>query len=101
MFPDLNICKYTWTPRDGKTHSQIEHILIDKRRHSCILDVRSFRAADCVSANYLMVENIKERLTVNEQKFHRFDMEMICPRKLKSVEGEDRRSLSRYSSLAN
>ena len=38
MFPHRNIHKYTWTTPDGKTHSQIDHISIDKRRHSSILD---------------------------------------------------------------
>ena len=39
MFLHQNIHKYTWTSPDGKTHNQIYHILIDKRRLSSILDV--------------------------------------------------------------
>jgi endonuclease/exonuclease/phosphatase family metal-dependent hydrolase len=37
MFPHRNIHKFTWTLPNGKTHSQIDHILIDRRRHSSIL----------------------------------------------------------------
>jgi exonuclease III len=29
-FPHLNIHKYTWTSPDGKTHSQIDHSLVDR-----------------------------------------------------------------------
>jgi hypothetical protein len=47
MFPNRNIHKYTWTSPDGKTLNQIDHILVDRRRHSNVLDVRTFRAADC------------------------------------------------------
>jgi hypothetical protein len=46
MFTHLNIHKYSWTSPYGKTHNQIDHILIDGRRHSSVLDVQSFRAAD-------------------------------------------------------
>jgi hypothetical protein len=39
MSPHRNIHKYNWTSPDGNTHYQIDHILIDRRRQSIILDV--------------------------------------------------------------
>jgi hypothetical protein len=41
MFSHRNIHKFTSISPDGKTHNQIEHILIDRRRRSNVLDVRS------------------------------------------------------------
>jgi hypothetical protein len=46
-FPHHDIHKHTWTSPDGVTHNQIDHVLIDKRRNSNILDVHSFRGANC------------------------------------------------------
>jgi hypothetical protein len=39
MFPHRYIHIYTWTSPDGKSHNQIDYVLIDRRWHSSILDV--------------------------------------------------------------
>jgi hypothetical protein len=75
MFPHRSIHKYTWFSSDGKTHNQIDHILIDRRRHSSILDVISFGGADCDSDHYLVVAKVRERLAVSKRMVKEMDME--------------------------
>jgi hypothetical protein len=89
MFPHRNIHKCTYTSPDGKTHNQIEHILVERRRHSNILDVRSYRATDCDTDHCLVLAKVGERLAVNKQRSHILHMERFNLKKLNEVEGKD------------
>jgi hypothetical protein len=86
MFPHRNIHTYTWTSPDRKTHSQIDHILIDRRWHSSILDVRSFEGAGCDIDHNLVVVKVRKRLTVSKQKAQKSDVERFNLRKLNEQE---------------
>jgi hypothetical protein len=73
MFPHQNFHKCAWTSPDGQTYNQIDHILIDRRSHSSIIDVRSYRGADCDTGHYLVVSKVRERLTVRKQAAQKSD----------------------------
>ena len=86
MFPRRDIHKHNWTSPDVKTHNQIDYILIDGRRQSSILDVRSFRGADFDTDHYLVVAKVRERLAVSKQAAQKLDGERFNLRKLKDLE---------------
>jgi hypothetical protein len=75
MFPHRNIHKYTWTSPDGMTHSQTNHILIERRWHTSALDVPSCRGADCNTDHCLVIAKVRERLAVSKQAAQKFDVE--------------------------
>ena len=85
MFHHRIIHKYTWTYSDGKTYNQIDHILIDRRLHSNILDVRSFKRADSDIEHYLVVAKVRERLAVSKQAAQKFDVQRFNHRKLSDL----------------
>jgi hypothetical protein len=82
MFSYCKIHKYTWTSPGGNTHNQIDHVLIDRRWHSSILDVRSFTGVDCVIDHYLVVAKVRERLAVSKRAAQKIDMERFNVKKL-------------------
>jgi hypothetical protein len=89
MFVYRNIHTYNFTsPRWENPQSDWQYS--ERGRHSSVLDVRSFRAADCDSDHYLVVAKVKERLTVNKQRSHRLQMEMFNLKKLNEVEDKEK-----------
>jgi len=61
-------------------------MLIDRRWHSSILDVRSFRGVDSDTDHYLVVVKVREILAVRKQAAQKFDGERFNLRKLNELE---------------
>jgi sorting nexin-29 len=62
-FARKNIRKHTWQHPSGDTCSQIDHVLVDGRHFSDVIDVRSFRGPNIDSDHYLVVAKIRARLS--------------------------------------
>jgi hypothetical protein len=89
-FLHRDIHKHNWTSPDGITHNQIHHVLTDKRRHSNVLHVRSFRGADCDTDHYLVVAKLRERISVSKRARQKFDVERFDLKKLDDVEVKEK-----------
>jgi hypothetical protein len=51
-----------WSISDWKKHDHIDHVLIDKRRHSTIGDARTVGGADCDNDHYIFwLQTYRER----------------------------------------
>jgi len=68
MFPHKEVHKGTWRSPDGRYVNQIDHILVNSRFSNCILDVRTFRGADCGSDHFLVVGKLKVTLKKIENR---------------------------------
>ncbi|PSN55555.1 hypothetical protein C0J52_12130 [Blattella germanica] len=81
-FQHKDIHKYTWTSPDGEMRNQIDHVLVDKRWPSSIIDIRSVRGLDCNSDHQLVRVKIRERLaltrgTDNKNDSEKFELENL------------------------
>jgi hypothetical protein len=63
--------------------------LVDSRKHSNVLDVRSFRTADCDSDHYLVVAKVRDRLAVNKQEITEISYREVQSQRLNDVEGKE------------
>jgi len=62
-FPHKEIHKQTWRSPDGKTNNEIDHILLDKRNASSMLDVKSCRGASSDYDHYLVRGKYRCKIT--------------------------------------
>jgi hypothetical protein len=104
MFPHRKIHKYTWTSPEGNTHDQIDHVLTDRRQHSSILDVRSFRGAHCDTDHNLVVAKVRERLAVSKRAAQKIDTERFSVKKLNEGDVKEQYRLTtrkKFAALEN
>jgi hypothetical protein len=64
--------------------------LIDKRLHTNILDIRSFRGSDCDINHYLVVAKLRDRISVSKRARQNFDLERFDVKKLDDVEVKEK-----------
>lgn len=65
--------KVTWMSHDQKLRSQIDHVLINKRRQSSMRDVRTYRGANADTDHYMVSATIQQKIKIlhkskNKQK---------------------------------
>ncbi|XP_043063419.1 uncharacterized protein LOC122319764 [Drosophila ficusphila] len=65
-FRHLDIHKASWIAPDRLTRNQIDHVVIDARHASSILDVRSFRGPNIDSDHWLVAAKVRTRLCVSK-----------------------------------
>ncbi|XP_050742432.1 craniofacial development protein 2-like [Drosophila biarmipes] len=60
-FRHFDIHKATWLSPDQKTRNQTDHVVIDGRHASSVMDVRTFRGVNIDSDHYLVAAKIRMR----------------------------------------
>jgi len=78
--------------------------LINRRWHSSILDVQSFRGADCDTDHWLVVAKVRERLTVSKQEAQSFNGERFNLRKLNELKARKQYQIeitNKFAALEN
>ena len=99
-FPHKQIHLATWRSPDDRTTNQIDHVLIDARHKTSMMDVRSYRGANVDSDHYLVITRIrakinKHKYNLNKEKNDRFNIERLKQIETKKEYEEQIKTLSR------
>jgi hypothetical protein len=104
MFPHRKIHKHTWTSPEGNTQNQIDHVLIDRRRHSSTLEVRSVREADRDTDRHVAAVKLWDRLAVSKRAAQKVDTERFNVKKLNEGDVKEQYQVtvrSKFAALKN
>ena len=71
QFKQKDIHKYIWTSPDGRTRNQIDHIAVNGKFRSSILNARAYRGADIGSDHNLLICDMKLKLSKVVKKANR------------------------------
>jgi hypothetical protein len=85
LFNHKDIHKMTWRSHDGQTFNQIDHLFIDARHLSNVMDVTTFRGTNTDSDHYLLISKIRSRIS-NARKTRGSHARKFNSEKLKSPE---------------
>ena len=97
LFNHKDIHKMTCRSPDWRTYNQIDHLLIDARHVSNVMDVRTFRGANIDSDQYLLISKIRSRIS-NARKMYgscarKFNSEKL---KISEISSAYREQLNEY-----
>jgi hypothetical protein len=67
MSPHKQRHQISWISPDGKTDSQIDHVIISQQRRTSMLDTRAMRGADASSDHEIIRSKIRIKLKKHEQ----------------------------------
>ena len=70
-FPRQDTHKATWLSPGGQTTNHIDHILIDRRQHTSITNVRIYRGANYDSGHYLVKGMYRARIQMTTQHYRK------------------------------
>ena len=84
--------KVTWVAPDQRTFTQIDHVLVSRRKQSAISDVRTYRGACADSDYYIVTVTLRQRLkrlTEAKNRAIRWDTEKLQDMKVRTKYSEE------------